>query len=336
MLHWKDYGQMMDDDLGRHDVAEYHFASAAGLPDEPTEAQKAESIDRLNHYARCADHFIQRKMPEFHQHPGAYEYCEGLFRVVCMIKVLQTQFGIRYNPAKKAENAPFTTADTFIHGALLGDGGTCSSLPVLYAAVARRLGYPLKLVQAKRHLFCRWDSGELHRFNIEVNDSGVNVHADDYYRHGRYALPPELEQQTVYLKSLTPRQELGCFLNERGYRWLDLGQHKQALESFAWCGMLTPGDKLKESHVAEVISLWRKSIWERTPPNFPKLQVKMPTARRWPGIPAQLEHEALLLEAWDMLLNRPQFDANVASRLPSWPAMRSARVPTSIAVTMHH
>ncbi len=35
------------------------------------------------------------------------------------------------------------------------NGGTCVSMPVLYTAVARRLGYPVKLVLAKGHAFCR-------------------------------------------------------------------------------------------------------------------------------------------------------------------------------------
>jgi hypothetical protein len=49
----------------------------------------------------------------------------------------------------------------FLHG-LLGPErvGTCSSLPVLYVAVGRQLGYPLKLVTAKGHLFVRWEGAE--------------------------------------------------------------------------------------------------------------------------------------------------------------------------------
>jgi hypothetical protein len=332
MLSWTELAKTPEVALQHYDVAHYHFACATGLPDAPTTSQVAECIDRLNHYARCVEHFTLRRWPEFHQRPQAYDYNEDLFRVVCMIKLLQTQFGVRYNPAKRAEDAKLTTADVFMHGALLGEGGTCSSLPVVYVAVGRRLGYPLKLVPAWRHLFCRWDAGDSRRFNIEVNDTGVNVHPDDYYRQGRYSLPPGLEQQSTYLKSLTPRQELGCFLSERGHRWLDLGNHKQALEAFIWSSILTPGDKIKEAHVVEVMSRWRQNLKARSPNAFPKLQVKMPKERRWPSIPLQVEQEAIFLEAWAMMLDRPQLDTQ--ADLPRPP--RPARKPTSIEITMHH
>jgi hypothetical protein len=46
----------------------------------------------------------------------------------------------------------------FLHGLTQGRGGTCLSMPVAYVAVGRRLGYPLKLVTAKGHLFARWES----------------------------------------------------------------------------------------------------------------------------------------------------------------------------------
>ncbi len=37
----------------------------------------------------------------------------------------------------------------YIHSVLTGFGGTCASLPVLYVAIGRRLGWPLYLVGAK-------------------------------------------------------------------------------------------------------------------------------------------------------------------------------------------
>jgi len=48
--------------------------------------------------------------------------------------------------------------DLFLHGMVGSDnGGTCVSMPVLYVAVGRRLGYPMRLVLAKAHVFARWD-----------------------------------------------------------------------------------------------------------------------------------------------------------------------------------
>ena len=93
--------------------------------------------------------------------------------------------------------------------------GTCSSLPVLQVAVGRRLGYPLKLVATKGHLFVRWE-GAGERFNIEAAGQGVNRFTDDYYRHWPLEITPAEEVAEGYLKSLTPPEELAVFLSIRG------------------------------------------------------------------------------------------------------------------------
>ena len=93
--------------------------------------------------------------------------------------------------------------------------GTCSSLPVLQVAVGRRLGYPLKLVTTKGHLFVRWEDAH-ERFNIEAAGRGVNRFTDDYYRHWPFELAPAEEVAEGYLKSLTPPEELAVFLSIRG------------------------------------------------------------------------------------------------------------------------
>src|SRR5260370_30438785 len=111
-----------------------------------------------------------------------------------MVLVLQKRFGLRYNLAKVAPETAFTTADTFIHGALLGDGGTCASLPVVYVAVGRRLGYPLRLVSAKQHFFVRWEGPGGERFTVEANDTGVASPPDDHHLTGRCEVSPQTAQ----------------------------------------------------------------------------------------------------------------------------------------------
>ena len=54
-------------------------------------------------------------------------------------------------------------------------------MPVMYVAIGRRLGYPMRLVAAKEHMFCRWDDGK-ERFNIEGAGNGDDYPPDDYYR----------------------------------------------------------------------------------------------------------------------------------------------------------
>jgi hypothetical protein len=117
--------------------------------------------------------------------------------------------------------------------------GTCSSLPVLQVAVGRRLGYPLKLVTTKGHLFVRWE-GAGERFNIEAARQGVNRFTDDYYRHWPMEITPAQEVAEGYMKSLSPPEELGVFLSIRGMCLREAGRLVEAAAAFAVAARLAP------------------------------------------------------------------------------------------------
>ena len=82
-----------------------------------------------------------------------------------MISVLKTKYGIDYNPkwehvtpaVKVPPDFGKNADDQFIHAVIDSPGGTCGSLPVFFVAIGRRIGFPLKLVKAMRHLYIRWD-----------------------------------------------------------------------------------------------------------------------------------------------------------------------------------
>jgi hypothetical protein len=120
--------------------------------------------------------------------------------------------------------------------------GTCSSLPVLYVAVGRQLGYPLKLVTTRGHLFVRWEGGG-ERFNIEGTGRGVNRFEDYYYRHWPFEISKEEEATEGYLKSLSPAEELAVFLSIRGMCLRESGRLAEAAESFATASRLSPGTR---------------------------------------------------------------------------------------------
>jgi regulator of sirC expression with transglutaminase-like and TPR domain len=130
--------------------------------------------------------------------------------------------------------------DVFLHG-LTGANrqGTCSSLPVLYVAVGRRLGYPLKLVTTKGHLFVRWESAS-ERFNFEAAGNGANRFSDDYYRRWPLEVSEAEIQADGHLKSLTPAEELAVFLSIRGMCQAEVGRYAGASESFAHAARLAP------------------------------------------------------------------------------------------------
>jgi hypothetical protein len=153
--------------------------------------------------------------------------------MLSLITVLQLDLGVSYNLARANEPDFTNSKDQFIHG-MVGDsnGGTCVSMPVLYVAVGRRLGYPLRLVLAKEHVFCRWDDATGERLNIEGASRGMHTFPNDYYRSWPKPISDEEVQNGHYLVSLTPNQELSVFLSARAHALLDNGRHKEALATY--------------------------------------------------------------------------------------------------------
>jgi hypothetical protein len=158
--------------------------------------------------------------------------------MLVMATVLQEDFRVHYNPERAQPsnvlpepNEVFfaNSRDVFLHG-LTGDDrtGTCASMPVLYVAVGRRLGYPLKLVTTKAHLFLRWDD-QRERFNMDGTSSGLSVDDDDRYRRWPFPVTAEEEQRDGYLRSLTPAEEVAVFLSTRALTLRAAGRMKEAL-----------------------------------------------------------------------------------------------------------
>jgi hypothetical protein len=204
VVRWQELARQSDEELARADIAAMNLACAEGLPD-------AGGMDpglcfcKLDYWSRRVGQETTRLLPRFRRRRSDYDNSEAYFRILCMVTVLQRDLGVRYNPAKIPVEVPLDTADSFIHGVIQGDGGTCASLPVVYVAVGRRLGYPLKLVEAKAgnvwHLFARWEDGK-ERFNIEATSKGLHCEPDDYYRTGVFALTQGEEREGCLLRSL--------------------------------------------------------------------------------------------------------------------------------------
>jgi hypothetical protein len=115
MLDVRNLAWLTEEQIKSQDIAELHLACAAGIPGSE-KIDREECLDRLNQAACKALVYTESRMPKFHAAPEVYDGSESMFRVVCMIRFLQVVFGIRYNPAKIAEDAPFYLEDTFLHG----------------------------------------------------------------------------------------------------------------------------------------------------------------------------------------------------------------------------
>jgi hypothetical protein len=144
-----------------------------------------------------------------------------------MITVLQQDLKVHYNHARINSPDFSNSQDVFIHGMIDSDnGGTCASMPVLYTAVARRLGYPVFLVNAKEHVFCRWDGvwrGATEKVNIEGAGEGGGSHPDSYYMKWPHPISQQEVDIGCFLRSLDPWSTLAECLAGRAYVLEDNG-----------------------------------------------------------------------------------------------------------------
>ena len=209
MLNWHQVVRLHEVDRNRLDIAILNLACATGLPGADRFDWKCNFV-KLNEWADRCKRFTEGMMPHFHRGNCDFPNSEPKFRIQAMITHLQRDIGVRYHPNRTRDEDVFQPEDSFIYGVTQGEGGTCGNLPIVYTAIGRRMGYPLKLVSTRCHGFCRWDDGSPlgERFNIEASGEGVSFFDDAHYRTGKYRMPRQTIELCGYLKSFSPREEI--------------------------------------------------------------------------------------------------------------------------------
>jgi len=231
--------------LAQQDIALLNLGCADALPG-------AEPID-IAACLRTLDQWAERVRSETYRHgsrftanPEHYNNSAAYFRMLMLVTVLQEDFGVHYD-SELIYKVDFTNRDSlFINGMLSGKGGTCVSMPVLYTAVARRLGYPVFLVNAKGHMFCRWD-GAGERLNIEGAGRGLNVYDDDHYRQWPHPIRQSEIDRGVFLKSLNMAESFAAFLAARGHYLEDINRKSLACDSYRAAIALAPDQPMYQA-----------------------------------------------------------------------------------------
>lgn len=222
------------DEIARYDLAEMNLISAFGLPGTQR-MDIGRMLARLDDWAKRIAAFTLKNIGVFHARRGEFGFL-ARYKITAMLHCLTREIGVRYNPERITDPDNFDDpADSFIHG-ILGPRrlGTSASLPVLLTSLGRRLGYPLKLVLAPSHCFCRWESSK-ERFNIEYHNEGFNSHSDQHYREWPQpwtaALQKHERKQPTFLISLTPTQELSYCAFTRACQLDIAGRRQEALDT---------------------------------------------------------------------------------------------------------
>jgi len=263
---------------------------AGGLPgaDELPLSEYLRRMEALTTYARRS---TERDIADFRRDPAAWgcstPFSESRFRVGLLVTYLKRDCGLRYNPDRVGDGNGYSpyladqdARDIFING-LLSDrrSGTCASIPVIVAAVGRRLGYPLYLVTDGRHVWARWDDGR-DRFNIEASNlAGFTEQDDDYYRGGGGHARPMSEadiRSGYYLRNLLPEDELALFLSFRAAVLADNLQFEEALPAWAKCCALAPAEPHYPRHAYETLldAMYKRKFGKVMPRGGPQRRAK--------------------------------------------------------------
>ncbi|HOC58153.1 MAG TPA: hypothetical protein PKI20_21220 [Verrucomicrobiota bacterium] len=255
------------------DIALMNLLCAQGLPgaEDVNHAQCLATLDQWADHIRSE---TARHLYRYKANPSEFDHSEAYFRMLIMSVVLYEDFGVRYNPDRISAPADIhandhffaESRDIFLHGLLdpIRDPqpstlnphprlGTCSAMPVLYVAIGRRLGYPLKLVTTKAHLFLRWDSPN-ERFDMEATGRGMNRYDDEHFKQWPFPVTEDEIKADGYLKSLTPAEELAVFLSLRGHCLREAGRAQEAASAYRAAAELAPRSRAYRLLLAETLS----------------------------------------------------------------------------------
>lgn len=126
--------------------------------------------------------------------------------------------------------------DLFLHSVMDRKRGYCLSLSVLYLSLGERLGLPLYGVVVPGHFFVRYDDGRT-RFNIETTSKGG--YADDDHYRKEFKVPNN--SNGIYMMNLNKIQTLGCFFNNLGNSYNEVGDTNQAMLALERAVEINPG-----------------------------------------------------------------------------------------------
>jgi hypothetical protein len=236
-------------DLEKCDLARMNLLCAEGLPGSE-DLKIDDTLATLDSWSQHVKSETDRNFHHFQEGPKDFNNSEAYYRALLLITVVQQDFNVHYNPAHittpespEPDNTFFADSkDLFLHGLVSPRAmGTCISMPVFYVAIGQRLGYPMKLVTAKDHVFARWENADgKERFNIEATGQGLSTPDDDFYKKWPFQISDEDIKINSYLKSQTAAQELSLFLETRGHCLRVAGRIPEAKAAYLQAQALTP------------------------------------------------------------------------------------------------
>ncbi len=229
-----------EEQLAAYDIAYLNLVCAQGL-NGSEDLDIPACIARLDEMAANIWGKIEVGRYLYERNPASFDNSLGHFNAISMVTYAVKDYGVIYNPARietpnslSPDDVFFSDSkEVFINGLLQRDPpmGTCSSLPVYWIALGRRLGYPLYMSNTLLHFFVRWDGNGDH-FNFEGSQAGCGIHDDAYYHEFPIPLDDAKIKYLGLLESFTRKEELMHFLITRGTCLRAHGRNEEARRAY--------------------------------------------------------------------------------------------------------
>lgn len=212
--------EMPVENLDRVDIGRMNIICARNVTRTEL-VDTAKYVAKLDEWAAIAKRLEQKYLPAYEKNAARYDHSLAKFKAVTLALTIQQDLKCDYNMdliKSGAMNDMLSprffknVEDVFITGLLKRGKGTCSSIPVLFVALGRRLHYPVYLAHTKGHLYCRWDDGQ-ENFNIEVTGRGVDTPPDSHYKGPPFNPSEDDIKNEGMLRNLTNRESLAVFLS---------------------------------------------------------------------------------------------------------------------------
>ncbi|MBI3377384.1 MAG: hypothetical protein HY035_03130 [Nitrospirae bacterium] len=171
------------------------------------------------------------------------------YRIRALNTYLYKIVGIKYDFSD-----PFgkNTKNRYINGVLDSKRGNCVSIPILYLAIAQRLGYPVYAVAAPEHLFLRYVDPIFKDQNIEATGGGGYSSDKEYIKN--FQISKAGIKSGTYLKTMSHRALVADMVSQLAGYWIEKGDFRRAIRYLEKCVKISPNS-------AEINSNLGKSYW---------------------------------------------------------------------------
>jgi regulator of sirC expression with transglutaminase-like and TPR domain len=177
------------------------------------------------------------------------------YRIRALNTYLYKTMGVKYDLTDPYIEKPH---NRYLNGILDTRRGSCVTMPLLYLAIAQRLGYPVYPVVVPYHIFLRYVDPTLEQKNIEATGGGGYVSDEEYT--AVLQISRKSIKAGAYLRTMSYREFLAVLIVQNAILWGQRGDHKRAMLYMEKAIVATPRSADNYRSLGMVYFLYSKTL----------------------------------------------------------------------------